>query len=152
MSHNYSATNLAIYGELGRYPLYINTIISMIKYWVRLCKNTHHDPLLREAYEENLLMYGRLYKLLIKCESLLLLTPTFLLLLNKPTISEAYKSTGLTVWSNICIQFGAEQDHMLTHPENVKSRHIYSIKKKLQNNYETFWKINLNKCEKLNRT
>ena len=25
---------------------------------------------------------------------------------------------------------------------------IYSIKKKLQNNYETFWKINLNKCEK----
>jgi hypothetical protein len=40
---------------------------------------------------------------------LLLLTPTFLLLLNKPTISEAYKSTGLTVWSNICIKFGAEQ-------------------------------------------
>jgi hypothetical protein len=26
---------------------------------------------------------------------------------------------------------------------------IYSIKKKLQNNYEAFWKINLNKCEKL---
>jgi hypothetical protein len=46
----------------------------------------------------------RLYKLLIKCESLLLLTPTFLLLLSKPTISEACKSTGLTVWSNICIQ------------------------------------------------
>jgi hypothetical protein len=40
-------------------------------------------------------------------------------------------------------------DHMLTHPQNFKSRHIYSIKKKLQNNYETFWKINLNKCEKL---
>jgi hypothetical protein len=40
-------------------------------------------------------------------------------------------------------------DHMLTHPENFKSRHIYSIKKKLQNNYETFWKINLNKYEKL---
>jgi hypothetical protein len=30
---------------------------------------------------------------------------------------------------------------MLTHPENSKSRHIYSIKKKLQNNYETLWKI-----------
>ena len=38
---------------------------------------------------------------------------------------------------------------MLTHPENFKSRHIYSIKKKIQNNYETLWKINLNKCEKL---
>jgi hypothetical protein len=31
---------------------------------------------------------------------------------------------------------------MLTHPEHFKSRHIYRIKKKLQNNYETFWKIN----------
>ena len=39
---NEKTTNLAIYGELGRYPLYIDTIISMIKYWVRLCKNTHH--------------------------------------------------------------------------------------------------------------
>jgi hypothetical protein len=40
--------------------------------------------------------------------------------------------------------------HKLTHPENFKSSHIYSIKKKLQNNYETLiWKINLSKCEKL---
>jgi hypothetical protein len=62
---NKRTTNLAIYGELGRYPLYIDTIISMIKYWVRLCKNTHHDPLPREAYEENLLMYGRMFLWLI---------------------------------------------------------------------------------------
>jgi hypothetical protein len=62
----------------------------------------------------------RLYKLLIKCESLLLLTPTFLLLLNKPTISEAYKSTGLTVWSNICIKFGAEQGILLNIFFNLK--------------------------------
>ena len=44
---NKRTTNLAIFGELGRYHLYIDTIISMIKYWVRLCKNIHHDPLLR---------------------------------------------------------------------------------------------------------
>ena len=114
---NKRTTNLAIYGELGRYPLYIDTIISMIKYWVRLCKNTHHDPLLREAYEENLLMYGN----------------------NEPC------------WL-ICIHIllkHLNMNHMLTHPENFKSRHIYRIKKKIQNNYETFWKINLNKCEKL---
>jgi hypothetical protein len=61
-----------------------------------------------------------LYKLLIKCESLLLLTLTFLLLLNKPTISEAYKSTDLTVWSNICIQFGAEQGILLNIFFNLK--------------------------------
>jgi hypothetical protein len=56
---------------------------------------------------------SNVYKLLIKFESLLLLTPTFLLLLSKPTISEAYTSTGLTVWSNICIKFGAEQGILL---------------------------------------
>jgi hypothetical protein len=46
---------------------YIDTIISVIKYWVRLCKNTHHDPLLREAYEENLLMYGNNEPCWLKC-------------------------------------------------------------------------------------
>jgi hypothetical protein len=30
---------------------------------------------------------------------------------------------------------------MLTHPENFKSSHIYNIKKKLQNNYETYRKF-----------
>ena len=114
---NKRTTNLAIYGELGRYPLYIDTIISMIKYWVRLCKSTHHDPLLREAYEENLLMYGNNEPCWLRCIHILL------------------KHLNM--------------DHMLTHPENFKSRHIYSIKKKIQNNYETLWKINLNKCEKL---
>ena len=89
----------------------------MIKYWIRLCKNTHHDPLLREAYEENLLMYGNNEPCWLRCIHILL------------------KHLNM--------------DHMLTHPENFKSRHIYSIKKKLQNNYETFWKIKLNKYEKL---
>ena len=28
--------NLAVVGELGRYPLYIDIVISMIKYWIRL--------------------------------------------------------------------------------------------------------------------
>jgi hypothetical protein len=115
---NKRTTNLAIYGELGRYPLYIDTIISMIKYWFRLCKNTRHDPLLREAYEENMLMYGNNESCWLRCIHILL------------------KHLNM--------------DHMLTHPENFKSSHIYSIKKKLQNNYETLiWKINLNKCEKL---
>ena len=65
-------TSLAIYGELGRYPLYIDTIISMIKYWVRLCKNTHHDPLLWEASEENLLMYGNNEPCWLRCIHILL--------------------------------------------------------------------------------
>ena len=95
---NKRTTNLAIYGELGRYPLYIDIIISMIKYWVWLCKNTHHDPLLREAYEENLLMYGNNEPCWLRCIHILL------------------KHLNMV--------------HMMTHPENFKSRHIYSIKKK----------------------
>ena len=94
---NKRTTKLAMYGELGRYPLYIDTIISIIKYWVRLCKNTHHDPLLREAYEENLLMYGNNEPCWLRCIHILL------------------KHLNM--------------DHMLTHPENFKSSHIYSIKK-----------------------
>jgi hypothetical protein len=41
------ASNLAVVGELGRYPLYIDIVISMIKYWIRL----HEDslcPLIRK--------------------------------------------------------------------------------------------------------
>jgi hypothetical protein len=92
---NTRTTNLAIYGELGRYPLYIDTIISMIKYWVRLCqnKNTHHDPLLREAYEENLLIHGNNEPCWLRCIHILL------------------KHLNM--------------DHMLTHTENFKSSHIY---------------------------
>jgi hypothetical protein len=114
---NKRTTNLAIYGELGRYLLYTDTINSMIKYWVRLCKNIHHNPLLREAYEENLLMYGNNEPCWLRCIHILL------------------KHLNMV--------------HMLTHRENFISSHIYSIKKKLQNNYETLWKIHLYKCEKL---
>jgi hypothetical protein len=45
---------------------------SMIKYWVWLCKNTHHDPLLREAYEENLLIYGNNEPCWLRCIHILL--------------------------------------------------------------------------------
>jgi hypothetical protein len=31
-------TNLAVIGELGRYPLYLEVLLNMIKYWARLTK------------------------------------------------------------------------------------------------------------------
>jgi hypothetical protein len=46
------ASNLAVVGELGRYPLYIDIVISMIKYWIRL----HEDKtncILKLALDEN---------------------------------------------------------------------------------------------------
>lgn len=34
-----STCNAAVYGELGRYPLYINRYTCIDKYWLRLCRN-----------------------------------------------------------------------------------------------------------------
>ena len=43
-------------GELGRYPLYIDIIISMIKYWIHLHDDTS-SPILRAALDENYGMF-----------------------------------------------------------------------------------------------
>ena len=51
---NKKTCKLALYGELGRYPLYINIIMNMIKYWLRLYQNTGEDSLLHEALAENI--------------------------------------------------------------------------------------------------
>lgn len=51
------ASNLAVVGELGRYPLYIDIVISMIKYWIRL----HEDKtncILKAALDENNKMHN----------------------------------------------------------------------------------------------
>jgi hypothetical protein len=43
--------SLTVVGELGRYPLYIDIVISMIKYWIRL----HEDKtncILKAALDE----------------------------------------------------------------------------------------------------
>ena len=43
----------ALYGELGRYPLYIDIIISMLKYWNRLHSLKVTDKLLSHALTDN---------------------------------------------------------------------------------------------------
>ena len=46
-----NATNLAVYGELGRAPLSICRKVQMVKYWQRLCNENEDLPIyLREAY------------------------------------------------------------------------------------------------------
>ena len=35
---NRRSTNLAVIGELGRYPFYLEVLLNMIKYWARLTK------------------------------------------------------------------------------------------------------------------
>ena len=36
-----STCNAAVYGELGRYPLYINRYLRIIKYWFKTCKSNN---------------------------------------------------------------------------------------------------------------
>ena len=52
---NKKASNLAVRGELGRYPFLIDVVLSMVKYWVRLndTKNKITDNLLLETIKEN---------------------------------------------------------------------------------------------------
>jgi hypothetical protein len=45
-----------VVGELGIYPLYIDIIISMIKYWIHLHDDTS-SPILRAALDENYGMF-----------------------------------------------------------------------------------------------
>ena len=56
LSVNKKTSKLALYGELGRYPMYVDVVLSMLKYVVRLKSNKTGDNLLYHAFEENLIM------------------------------------------------------------------------------------------------
>ena len=43
------ATNSTVMGELGRYPLFLEVLLNMIKYWVRLSKINTSSTLLSEC-------------------------------------------------------------------------------------------------------
>jgi len=45
-----SATNYAVYGELGRLPLSISRKLCVVKYWLRLILLRNIPVYLREAY------------------------------------------------------------------------------------------------------
>ena len=43
-----STSNMAVYGELGRFPLYISRYVRVIKYWIKLMKSD--NVLIKELY------------------------------------------------------------------------------------------------------
>ena len=53
---NRKTCKLSLYGELGRFPLYIDIIMSMVKYWIRLYDEKPKDTLLFKALSENITM------------------------------------------------------------------------------------------------
>ena len=48
---NKKSTNVAVLSELGRYPLYVSVVLSMLKYWLRIDKM--ESGLLSDAYIAN---------------------------------------------------------------------------------------------------
>ena len=61
------APHLALYGDLGRYPLYIDTVCSMVKYWLRLHDDKCGDHPLKDALKDNLLLFEAGHDCWIKC-------------------------------------------------------------------------------------
>lgn len=55
---NSKSTLDAIYGETGRFPLYIETLVGMLKYHVRLSKSTHSLAYQAKLVSENLHQEG----------------------------------------------------------------------------------------------
>ena len=51
--------NKAVYGELGRYPLYINSCMRSIKYWLKI-QSMNSDRLPKQAYEMLLKLDGNM--------------------------------------------------------------------------------------------
>ena len=53
---NKRTSNIAVCGELGRFPVYIDTVMAMIKYWLRLYKESLNNKLLKDALRDNINM------------------------------------------------------------------------------------------------
>ena len=50
-------SNIATYGELGRYPLYTDTVLAIIKYWLHINKDANTDKLIKYALQDNYVMF-----------------------------------------------------------------------------------------------
>ena len=44
---------IGIYGDTGRYPMYLSALTAYLKYWYRLSESDKHQPLLYNAYKHN---------------------------------------------------------------------------------------------------
>ncbi|CAC5376152.1 unnamed protein product [Mytilus coruscus] len=64
---NRKTCKLALYGELDRFPLYIDIIMSMIKYWIRLYNDKPKDALLSGALAENITMIDNNQQCWLSC-------------------------------------------------------------------------------------
>ena len=69
---NKKTCKLPLYGELGRYPLYIDIIMSILKFWIRLHNNEPKDALLKETLPENLVIVSLNQQCWLPCIKIIL--------------------------------------------------------------------------------
>ena len=55
-----SATNIAILGELGLYPLSLNALKSSVEYWLHIL-NVNDNNLIFHSYKDNMLIKDELF-------------------------------------------------------------------------------------------
>ena len=112
---NKKASNLAVRGELGRYPLYIDTIFTMLKYWSHLHTiDSYQDS---QALKENYFMFHNNQSCWIQCIYLILKELNLLYIFHKP-FSLTYK-TLLDIKQKLKHRF---ERHWLADINNNKSK------------------------------
>ena len=50
-------SNIATFGELGWFPLYIDTVLAIIMYWLHINKDAESDKLIKDALQDNHVMF-----------------------------------------------------------------------------------------------
>ena len=119
LSVNRKTSKLALYGELGRYPLYID-IMSMVKYWIRLNSSKVSDKLLASALAENEYMMQNKQKCWLSSVDMILRN---------------------------CNLFG-NYENLFSH-RSIKNSELFKIRKYLKENFEKNWALQLSESEKL---
>ena len=125
------ASNLAVVGELGRYPLYIDVILSMIKYWIRL--NTTTSNLLTEALNENYKMFENNQHCWINCIYMILKELDMLKIFTSP------KTCG---YSDICkVKQLLRDDYVRIWKNEINKTKINPVTNRNENKLRTYCKF-----------
>ena len=77
-------SNIATYGELGRYPLYIDTVLAIIKYWLHINKDAESDKLIKDALQDNHIMFQNKKDCWLSCVYMILKECNLLRFFNNP--------------------------------------------------------------------
>ena len=77
-------SNIATYGELGRYPLYIDTVLAIIKYWLHINEDAESDKLIKDALQDNHVMFQNKKDCWLSCVYMILKECNLLRFFNNP--------------------------------------------------------------------